>query len=146
MITSVHLSKNKNKGIDQIENSWMIKCFMYVINYTMLDIAYLISKMNRFVSTLSMDHWKTIKRILKHLRYTLDHGVYYSGYLVVFEGYIDANWISKTKNLKSISGYVFTNDRVVVSWKSSKKTCIGRSTMKSEFITIDKVIEEAEWL
>lgn len=115
MITSVHLSKNKSKGTYQIENSWMIKCFMYVINYTRLDIAYLITKMNRFVSTLSMNHWKTIKRILKHLRYTLDYGVYYSGYLVVLEGYNDANWISKTKNLKSISGYVFTNDRVVVS-------------------------------
>ena len=34
----------------------------------------------------------------------------------------------------------------MVSWKSSKQTCISRSTMESEFITLDKVGEEAEWL
>ena len=33
-----------------------------------------------------------------------------------------------------------------VSWKSSKQTCIARSTMDSKFIALDKVGEEAEWL
>ena len=32
------------------------------------------------------------------------------------------------------------------SLKSSKQTCIARSTMKSEFIALDKAGEEAEWL
>ncbi|KAL0340193.1 UNVERIFIED_CONTAM: Retrovirus-related Pol polyprotein from transposon TNT 1-94 [Sesamum radiatum] len=31
-------------------------------------------------------------------------------------------------------------------WKSSKQTCIARSTMESEFIALDKAGEEAEWL
>ncbi|PHT40000.1 hypothetical protein CQW23_18854 [Capsicum baccatum] len=34
----------------------------------------------------------------------------------------------------------------VVSWKSSKQTCIARSTIESEFIALDKAGEEAEWL
>ena len=33
-----------------------------------------------------------------------------------------------------------------VSWKSSKQTCITRSTMESKFIALDKVGEEVEWL
>jgi hypothetical protein len=33
-----------------------------------------------------------------------------------------------------------------ISWKSSKQTCIARSTMESEFIALDKAGEEAEWL
>ena len=33
-----------------------------------------------------------------------------------------------------------------VSWKSSKQTVISRSMMESEFITLDKCGEEAEWL
>ena len=44
------------------------------------------------------------------------------------------------------SGYVFTLGGVAVSWKSSKQTCIARSTMEYEFIALDKVREEAEWL
>ena len=33
-----------------------------------------------------------------------------------------------------------------MSWKSSKQTCIARSTMESEFIVLDKASKEAEWL
>ena len=45
-----------------------------------------------------------------------------------------------------MSGYVFTLGGAAVSWKSSKQTCIARSTRESEFIALDKVGEEVEWL
>lgn len=72
--------------------------------------------------------------------------MHYTRYPTVLEGYSDANWISDTKDTKSTSGYVFTLGGAAVSWKSSKQTCIARSTMESEFIALDKVGEEAEWL
>ena len=56
------------------------------------------------------------------------------------------NWISDTKDSKSTSGYLFTLSGGAVSWKSSKKTCIARSAMESEFIALDKAGEEVEWL
>ena len=56
------------------------------------------------------------------------------------------NWISDTKDSKSTSGYLFTLGGGAVSWKSSKLTCIARSTMEYEFIALDKAGEEAEWL
>ncbi|KAF3652463.1 putative 17.9 kDa class I heat shock protein-like [Capsicum annuum] len=62
------------------------------------------------------------------------------------EGYSDANWITGSNKVKSTSGYVFTIGGGAVSWKSSKQTCIARSTMESEFIALDKAGEEAEWL
>ena len=45
-----------------------------------------------------------------------------------------------------MSGYVFTLGGATVSLKSSKQTCIARSTMESEFIALDKAGEEAKWL
>jgi hypothetical protein len=70
----------------------------------------------------------------------------YTRYPTVLEGYSDANWISDTNDTKSTSGYVFTLGGAAVSWKSSKQICIARSTMESEFIALDKVGEEVEWL
>ena len=64
----------------------------------------------------------------------------------VLEGYNDANWIFDSTETKSTSGYVFTLGGAAISWKSSKQTCIARSTMESEFIALDKAAEEAEWL
>ncbi|PHT51255.1 Peroxidase 9 [Capsicum baccatum] len=53
---------------------------------------------------------------------------------------------TRSNEVKSISGYIFTNGGGAVSWKSSKQTCIAHSTMESEFIALDKAGEEAEWL
>ena len=62
------------------------------------------------------------------------------------EGYSDANWISDSDELKSTSGYVFMLAGGAISWKSTKQTCIARSTMESEFIALEKAGTEAEWL
>ena len=51
-----------------------------------------------------------------------------------------------TRKTKSTSGYVFTLSGATISLKSSKKTCIARSTMESKFIALDKAGEEAGWL
>ena len=66
--------------------------------------------------------------------------------LLYFEGYIDANWVSNDKDLKSLSGYVFTLGGAAVSWKSLKQAVISISMMESEFIALDKCGEEVEWL
>lgn len=70
----------------------------------------------------------------------------YIGYLVVLEGYSDVNWIFNTKDSKSTIRYIFILDGVVLSRKSFKQTCIIKFMMESEFIALDKVRNEAEWL
>ena len=119
---------------------------MYVVNCTRPDIAYVVSKLSRYTSNPGPDHWKAIVRVLRYLKYTQNYGLHYSKYPAVLEGYYDANWISDTKDSKSISGYLFTLGGGAVSWKSSKQTCIARSTVESEFIALDKAGEEVEWL
>ncbi|RVW84500.1 Retrovirus-related Pol polyprotein from transposon TNT 1-94 [Vitis vinifera] len=119
---------------------------MYVMNCTRPDIAYSVSKLSRFTSNPGENHWKSIIRVLGYLKYTQNYGLHFTRYPAVLEGYNDANWISDSKDSKSTSGYVFTLGGAAVSWKSSKQTCIARSTMESEFIAIDKAGEEAEWL
>uniref|UniRef100_A0A2N9F5X3 Integrase catalytic domain-containing protein n=1 Tax=Fagus sylvatica TaxID=28930 RepID=A0A2N9F5X3_FAGSY len=143
---NLHLTKNKGNGISQLEYSQIIGSLMYIMNCTRPDIAYSVSKLSRYTSNPGEDHWKAIVRVLRYLKYTLNYGVHYTRYPAVLEGYSDANWISDTNDTKSTSGYVFTLGGAAVSWKSSKQTCIARSTMESEFIALDKAGEEAEWL
>ena len=38
----------------------------------------------------------------------MNYGILYSGFLVVLEGYIDANLISYSYEIKSTSDYIFT--------------------------------------
>ena len=72
------------------------------------DIACTVSRLSRYTSNLSADHWKAIVRVPRYLQYTRNYGLYYTRYPAVLEGYSDANWISDIKDSKSTSGYMFT--------------------------------------
>ena len=138
--------KNTGDGIYQLEYSRILGSIMYVMNCTRPDIAYAISKLSRYTSNPGKHHWKAIIRVLGYLKYTQNYVLQYEKYPSVIEGYSDANWITGSNDTKSTSGYVFTLGNGAISWKSSKQTCIARSTMESEFIALDKAAEEADWL
>ena len=87
-----------------------------------------------------------MKRVLGYLKYTQHYALHYNKYPAMIEGYSDANLITGSNDVKSMTGYVFILGGGAVSWKSSKQTCIARSTMESEFIALDKAVEEAEWI
>ena len=112
---------------------------------TRLNITYSVIKFTRFTSNPSMDHWKVINRVFKYLRYTLDYKLHSTEYLMVLEEYNDTNWIYKTNDSKSTTGYVFILNGAVVSWKSYKQTFITWSMMKSNFIALDKNTKKVMW-
>ncbi|CAL9011582.1 unnamed protein product [Prunus brigantina] len=140
------LKKNSGDAISQLEYSQVIGSLMYLMNSTRSDLAYSVSRLSRYTSNPGHDHWEALIKVLRYLKYTQVYGLHYTRYPPVLEGYSDANWISDSTETKSTSGYVFTLGGAAVSWKSSKQTCIARSTMESEFVALDKAAEEAEWL
>ena len=48
-----------------------------------------------------------MKRVLGYLKYTQHYALNYNTYPVVIKGYSDANYITGSKDVKSMSGYVF---------------------------------------
>ena len=119
---------------------------MYLMNCTKPDIAYAIGRLSRYTQSPNWDHWTVVRRVLKYLRGTINYGLCFSGFSSVLEGFSDANWISNSDDMKSTRGYVFIIGGSAFSWKSTKQTCITRSTMKAEFITLEKANSKAEWL
>ncbi|CAM8941689.1 unnamed protein product [Rhodiola kirilowii] len=139
------LKKNNGDSVSQLEYSRVIGSLQYITNCTRPDIAYSVNRLARYTSNPSNAHWEALVRVLRYLKHTVNHGLHYTRYPPVLEGYSDANWISNDTE-KATSGYVFTLGGAAVSWKSQKQTCAARSTMESEFIALDKTAEEAEWL
>ena len=140
------MKKNKGEGINQLEYSRVIGSIMYLMNCTRPDIAYAVSRLSRYTCNPGKDHWKALYRVLRYLRGTSNYCLSFGKYPAVIEGSCDANWISGADKCKCTSGYIFTLGGASVSWKSSKQTCIARSSMESEFIALDKAAEEAEWI
>ncbi|KAI4308639.1 hypothetical protein L6164_031695 [Bauhinia variegata] len=94
------------------------------------DIAYTVSRLSRHTHHPSNDHWR----------------LHFYTFPTVLEGFCDANWVLDNDEVSCTSGYVFTLGGGVISWKSTKQTCIAKSIIESEFTALELAGQEAKWL
>ncbi|KAJ8499523.1 hypothetical protein OPV22_010075 [Ensete ventricosum] len=113
---------------------------MYAMLCTRPDVTHALSVTSRYKADLGLEHWKVVKCILKYLRMIKDLSLVYGGGSLQVEGYMDSSFQTNIDDSKSNSGYVFTLNRGVVSWKSSKQDTTADSTIEAEYIA---VVEEA---
>lgn len=144
--SSIKLVKNVGRDVGQLEYASAIGSLMYAVQCTRPDIAFAVSKLSRFTSNPSVEHWKAIGRVFGYLKRTKNLGIQYSKFPAILEGYTDASWISSAGESKSTSGWLFTLGGGAVSWRSKKQTMITHSTMESEFVALAETGKEAEWL
>ncbi|GJZ63363.1 zinc finger, CCHC-type containing protein [Tanacetum coccineum] len=140
------LTPNTGKPVHQLEYSRVIGCLMYAMTSTRPNIAYAVSRLGRFTSNPSRQHWQAIKRVFKYLKGTINYGLSYVGYPLVLEAYSDASCINHVEDSSSTSGWVILLGGGAISWASKKQTCITGSTIESKFVALSTVGKEAEWL
>src|SRR3954468_3134938 len=81
---------------------------MHAMHCTRPDISFAVSKLSRYTSNPSRDHWKAIERVLGYLKQTSSFGLFYNPFPSVVEGFSDASWITNVGDNKSTSGWIFT--------------------------------------
>ena len=72
-----------------------------------------------------MEHWHAIERGMRYLKRTINLGLHYKRFLVVLEGYNDADWNTLSDDSKATNGYIFNIAGGAVSWKSKKQTILA---------------------
>ncbi|XP_038687506.1 secreted RxLR effector protein 161-like [Tripterygium wilfordii] len=81
------------------------------------------------------NHWEAAKRILRYVRGTLDHGIFYEANIPInLVGYIDSDVAGSMDDSKSISGYIFNLGSGAISWSSKKQPIVTLSTTKAKYI------------
>ena len=72
------------------------------------DVCLAISLAGRYQSNPGVDHWTTVKNILKYLKRTKDMFLFYGGDKeLVVNGYVDASFDTDSDDSKSQTRYVF---------------------------------------
>ncbi|KAK1679548.1 hypothetical protein QYE76_040396 [Lolium multiflorum] len=100
-----------------------------------------------YQSDPGMEHWTTVKNILKYLKRTKDMFLCYGGdQELVVTSYTDASWNTDPDDSKSQSGYVFILNGAAVSWASSKQCTVAKSSTESEYIAASEASSEAVWM
>jgi hypothetical protein len=104
--------------------------------HTRPDLAFCVGYISRFMQQPTTEHQQAVKRIIRYVTGTLDHGLYYprcpwEAHLV---GYSDSDHASDIDTSKSTSGILFFFGKCLVSWQSVKQQVVTLSSWEAEYI------------
>ncbi|KAK1617501.1 hypothetical protein QYE76_023018 [Lolium multiflorum] len=118
---------------------------MYAMMCTRSDIAHALTSI--YQSDPLMEHWTTVKNILKYLKRTKDMFHCYGGDQELnVTSYTDTSWNTDPDDSKSQSGYVFILNGAAVSWMSAKQSVVTKSSTESKYIASSEASSEAIWM
>jgi len=92
-------------------------------------------------------HWKAVKRILRYLKGTLDHGLLIKHNTNnTIQGFCDSDWASDIDDKKSTTGCCVYFGSNLVSWSSHKQKVVSQSSTEAEYREIAVVLADIIWL
>ena len=135
------------EGFDVQTYQQAIGCLTYLSTSTRPDISTAVNMLSQFMSCPSAVHWVAVKRILRYLKGTSNHGlVYIGGNNDTLLGYSDADWAGDVVTRRSTSGYVFQYGRSSISWCSRRQATVAKSSTEAEYVALSIATQEVIWL
>ena len=120
---------------------------MYLANYTRPDIVFVVNLLARYSSTPTRRNWNGIKHISRYIRGTTNLRLFYpNGSNQKLVGYANVGFLFDPHKGQSQTGYLFTYENIVISWRSVKQTISATSSNHAEIIAIHEASRECAWL
>ncbi|CAH9137075.1 unnamed protein product [Cuscuta epithymum] len=117
------------------------------LTFTRPDISYAVQQVCLFMHDPREPHFQALKRILRYLQGTLDHGLFISASPITgLTAYSDADWAGCPDSRRSTSGFcVFLGDNLI-SWSSKRQPIVSRSSAEAKYRGVANVVAESCWL
>ncbi|KAJ1698573.1 hypothetical protein LUZ63_007085 [Rhynchospora breviuscula] len=111
------------------------------------DLTFAVNKVSQFFSQPTDIHWQAVKRILRHVKGTLNLGlqIHKSDRLAI-QAYCDADWAGDPDDRRSTSGFAVFLGPNLISWSSKKQCTVSRSSTEVEYRSMDVTAAEIMWI
>ncbi|KAA3456249.1 Retrovirus-related Pol polyprotein from transposon TNT 1-94 [Gossypium australe] len=109
---------------------------------TRLRLSFCVNKLSRYMNLQSEMHLRAVKRVLRYLVGTVDHGLYFSKGRAELVCYSDAYWASSIEDRRSTTGYVVYLGPNPVAWCSKKQSVVSRSSSEAEYRSLANCVSE----
>lgn len=124
----------------------LVGSLMYLSIATRPDITHALIVASRYMEQPTLTHERAVKRILKYINKTFNHGIFYSSNQTLnLDAYSDANFAGDIDTRRSTSGFVCLYNGPI-SWCSELQKCVSLSTAESEYIAGASCVRELVWL
>ncbi|CAL2245723.1 unnamed protein product [Prunus armeniaca] len=124
----VHLTQAKY-ATDLLASCW---CLQY-LTITRLDLSYSVNQVCQFMHSPTTTHGQEVKRILRYLKFTFDHGLWYKPGPLQLSAYSDADYARDPDSRHSTGGYCIFLGFNLISWSSKKQKTVSRSSTEAEY-------------
>ncbi|KAM6543699.1 hypothetical protein CsatB_008146 [Cannabis sativa] len=147
MISGQKLSAH---GSEHFADPQMYRSIVGALQYltiTRPELSYSVNKVCQFMQKPLQSHWLAVKRILRYVAGTLQHGLHLTkSSSLELTAYCDADWASDIDDRRSTSGFAVFLGQNLITWKSQKQHTISRSSTEAEYRSLANVVAEIAWL
>ncbi|KAJ4817812.1 hypothetical protein LUZ62_030378 [Rhynchospora pubera] len=147
MSTSTLLSTDDSALFD---NPKLFRSIIGALQYATLtrpDISFAVNKVSQFMQNPTINHWTAVKRILRFLCGTIQHGLQLQpGSPLDINAYCDADWAGCPVDRRSTTGFCIYLGKNLVSWSAKKQPTVSRSSTEAEYRALAVTCAELLWL
>lgn len=105
--TSSKLTLHSGPSHDNPTEYRMVMDSLQYLSFTRPDIAYAVNRLSQFMHKPTTDHWLAVKRVLRYLVGTQDHGIFLSATSPLsLHAFSDADWAGETEEYVSTNAYI----------------------------------------
>ncbi|XP_059445487.1 uncharacterized mitochondrial protein AtMg00810-like [Corylus avellana] len=140
------LSKlNGESLLDPFEYKSVVGALQYC-TLTRPDIAFSVNQLCQHMHHPTVTHWSAIKRVLRYLKNTLHHGLFYSSSNLQLNAFCDLDWVGCPDDRRSTFGFAIFLGNCLIFWSSKKQPVVSRSSTEAEYRSLAITTNELFWL
>lgn len=110
-------------------------------------ITHAVYQVARFMQNPQLAHLQATHSILRYLRHTPIHGLFYAcGNLDDLSGFIDVDWGGASDTRIHVIGYLFKLGQNPMTWNSKSQTNVSLSLTESEYRVLMEGTRKTIWL
>ena len=116
------------------------------------DIVQALSKVAKFMNCHGEKHWQAVKRIMKYLAGTPNHGLCYQSSFIRFDDlwnltlWVDASYADCPDTRRSRGGYLIFLNKNLIAYNSSMQKCMALGTCGAEYMALSHAVKELTWI
>ena len=124
----------------------MFGTLAWVANWTRLELAFSVHKLQRTQNNPKPKHFEAAERAFRYLKGTQSETLRLGGDLILRRAFTDADFCADRIDGKSVTGYVLLLGDAPIIWSSKLQGAVTTSTVEVEYLALRSMVKDIMWL